>query len=96
MKFNLEEIPELTADIAEAMGVNIQGLSTEDAGEAAIKKVEELLIETELPRKLSEFDVSEEDIIKSSELAMSDGSIVCNPRMVIESEEIVGIFKNAL
>lgn len=96
MRYNLEEIPELTADIATAMGANIQGLSIEESGEAAIKKVEDLLIETELPRKLKTFNVSEKDIIQCSELAMSDGSIVCNPKMVMEPEELIAIYQSAL
>ncbi len=95
MRFNLEEIPEMTAEIANAMEVDISGMSAMEAGEAAIKKVEELLIEVNLPRKLSEFDVTEEEMKKCSELAMSDGSIVCNPKMVREPEEVFEIFEKA-
>jgi alcohol dehydrogenase class IV len=78
------------------MGINVQDLSTTESGEAAIQKVEELLIETGLPRKLSEFNMSNQDITTCSELAMSDGSIVCNPKMVMEPKEIEQIFREAL
>lgn len=96
MRFNLEEVPELMADIAKAMGVNTQGMSLIDAGKAGIEKIETMLKEAGLPMKLGEFDLSDEELERSAELAMSDGSIVCNPRMVMESEEVLEIFKGAL
>jgi aldehyde dehydrogenase (NAD+) len=96
MKFNLAEIPELTADIGHAMGFTDLAMSAVEAGEAAIAGIENLLVEVGLPRKLSEFGVTEDDITKCSELAMSDGSIVCNPRMVMEPEEVAGIYQQAI
>jgi len=96
MKFNLEEIPELTAEIGHAMGFSHPGMSAVEAGEAAIAGIEKLLVTVGLPRKLSEFGVTDSDIDKCSELAMSDGSIVCNPRMVMEPEEIAAIFQQAI
>jgi len=95
MRFNLETIPELTADIAEAMGLDVRGVPTREAGEAAIAKIENMLDEIGLPRKLSAFNVTGDDIAKCSELAMSDGSIVCNPRMVMEPEELAEIYVRA-
>ncbi len=96
MKFNLSEIPELTADIGHAMGFTSPAMSSAEAGEAAIAGIENMLVEVGLPRKLSEFGVTEDDIAKCSELAMSDGSIVCNPRMVMEPEEVAAIYQQAI
>lgn len=95
MQFNLQEIPELTVEIGTAMGIETRGMSTREAGEATIAAVESLLTEIGLPRKLSELDVSEEDFSACAELAMSDGSIVCNPRMIMEAEEVVELYKQA-
>jgi len=96
MRFNLQEVPELIAEIGTAMGVETQGLSSDEAGEATIAAVETLLTQISLPRKLSELNVTADDFEACAELAMSDGSIVCNPRMVIEAEEVVELYKQAL
>ena len=96
MRFNLQEIPELIAEIGTAMGVQTQGIPARDAGELTIAAIETLLSEICLPRKLRELDVSEDDFEACAELAMSDGSIVCNPRMIMEPEEVVELYKQAL
>jgi alcohol dehydrogenase len=93
MRFNLEEVPEMTADIAGAMGVPIQGMNPMEAGEAGIAAIDALLDRIQLPRKLRDVGVDEEDIQKAAELAMSDGSIVYNPRMVFESDEVLDVFR---
>jgi len=95
MRFNLEEIPDLMSDIAEAMGVNVRGMDPKEAGEAGIKEIEALIEKVGLPKKLREVGVTEQDIQKSSALAMSDGSIVYNPRMVMDSQEVLEVFKKA-
>ncbi len=96
MRFNLEEIPELTAEIANAMGFSSPDMSVMEAGEAAIAGIDKMLVDIGLPRELGPFDVTDDDIGKCAELAMSDGSIVCNPRMVMGPEEVVEIYKTAI
>ena len=96
MRFNLEEIPVLTAEIAIAMGFGNPGMTPVEAGEAAISGIENLLVEVGLSRHLRDFDVTTSDIETCAELAMSDGSIVCNPRMVMGPEEIVDIYQQAV
>ena len=95
MRFNLEEIPEPIADLAEAMGVNIRGMDPKEAGEAGIREIEALIGKIGLPERLRDVGVTEQDILKSSELAMSDGSIVYNPRMVMDSGEVLEVFRKA-
>jgi alcohol dehydrogenase len=95
MRFNTEEVPELLADIAEAMGVDTRDKAPKDAAEAGVGRLEELMDEIGHPRKLSEVGVTEEDIKVSAELAMSDGSIVYNPRMIFDQEEVLSVFKDA-
>ena len=95
MRFNLDEIPELTAAMAGAMGIDTKGMDTKEAGEAGIAAVEGLLDRTGHPNRLRDVKVTENDIKKAAELAMSDGSIVYNPRMVMESDEVLEILKQA-
>jgi len=96
MRFNLEEIPELMGEIGQAMGFAESGMPDREAGEAAIAGIENMLVEMGLPRRLSEFGVSDADISRCAELAMSDGSIVCNPRVIMEAEEVVAIYEQAV
>lgn len=95
MRFNLEEVPGLTADIAEAMGVNIHGMGPLEAGAAGIAAVEALQERVKLPRRLRGIGVAEEDMKKAAELAMSDGSVVYNPRMIMSSDEILEVYRKA-
>lgn len=95
MRFNAEEVPELLADISEAMGVQTKGIDPKEAAQAGIKKLEDLMDEIGHPRKLRDVGVTEEDITISAELAMSDGSIVYNPRMILDQEEVLAVFKEA-
>jgi aldehyde dehydrogenase (NAD+) len=95
MRFNAEEVPELLADISEAMGVQTKGVDPKEAAQAGIKKLEELMDEIGHPRRLRDVGVTEQDIKVSAELAMSDGSIVYNPRMVLDQEEVHSVFKDA-
>ena len=95
MRFNTEEVPELLTDIAEAMGVDTRGKAPKDAAEAGVKRLEELMDEIGHPKKLSDVGVTEEDISMASELAMSDGSIVYNPRMILDQEEVLSVFEDA-
>jgi len=37
--------------------------------------------------------VSEQDIVKAADLSLSDGSIVNNPRIVMDSSEVLDIFQ---
>ncbi len=95
MRFNTEEVPELLSDIAEAMGVQIKSLDPKEAAEAGVKKIEKLMDEIGHPSRLRDVGATEEDINVSAELAMSDGSIVYNPRMIFDQEEVLSVFKDA-
>lgn len=95
MRFNLEEVPGLTADIAEALGVNIHGMAPLEAGKAGIAAIEALQDRIRLPRRLRDIGVQEEDLKKAAELAMSDGSVVYNPRMVLSSDEVLEVYRKA-
>jgi alcohol dehydrogenase class IV len=96
MKFNLPDAQDYYAEIAQAMGVFKQGSSTKQAAEAAVKAFFDFTKIIGHPQKLSEFGVTEENIIKAADMSMSDGSIVNNPRYVADSSEILAIYKKAL
>jgi len=95
MRFNLDEIPELTADIAAAMGVAGQGLETLSLANAAVDKIQAFAQSIGLNQRLSDLGVNENSLKACAELSMSDGSIVYNPKLVMDSGEVLRIYRNA-
>ena len=95
MRYNLEEMPDPMADIANAMGVETCNMSQVAAGEAGIAEIEALVKRIGLPTSLKDVGVEESQLEPCSELAITDGAIVYNPRFVMDSKEVLGIYKKA-
>jgi len=95
MRFNLEEVPELLGDIGQAMGAAIHGRDRKEAGEAAVSEMETLLKRIDLPVRLRDVGIKEESLKTCAELAMSDGSIIYNPRMILENKEVLQVYLKA-
>jgi 1,3-propanediol dehydrogenase len=93
--FNLEDAADKYAMIAEAMGLDVRGMSDMEAGEAAANAIWELTKRIGVPQKLSEAGVPEDGLERTAEQALSDGTIVYNPRMVMDSSEIMELLKKA-
>jgi alcohol dehydrogenase len=77
------------------MGVDTKGMSDMEAGAAAIDAVVALIGKLGIPTKLSEVGVPEDGLVQVAELALSDGAIVYNPKMITEADEILGVLKEA-
>jgi len=95
MLFNLECCADRYALVAQAMGLNTCDVSDEAAGRAAAEAIWELTRRMGLPQRLREAGVPEEGLAAAAELSLSDGSIVYNPRLVFEAEEVLAIFREA-
>jgi len=95
MRFNLDEIPQLTADIAEAMGAATNGMDTLSAANAAVDKMQAFAKSIGLNQRLSDLGVNENALKDCAELSMSDGSIVYNPKMVMDAEAVLQVYRNA-
>ena len=93
MEFNLSETPELLADIGEAMGVSVQGLSAQAAGEAAVKQMSSFVSQIGLSQRLRDLGVEEQALTDCAELSLSDGSIIYNPKMVMDSGEVLQVYR---
>ncbi len=83
------------ADIARAMGVDIAGLSVEDAAQAAVKAMRDLAVTVGIPAKLSDLGVKREDIPLMAVNAMKDGSGYTNPKKFTQ-QDIEAIFEAAM
>lgn len=94
MEFNLEVSPERYRDIAQAMGIDVRGLSGEEAGWKAIEKVWRLAKDCGLPTNLKDAGVPQEAIPIIAEVALTDGAMVTNPRPA-ELEDLQQLMQQA-
>jgi alcohol dehydrogenase class IV len=80
MRYNLEEYPGRYAEVADAMGIDVSGLSDVEAAHEAVDAVEALIDEVDLPSSLSELDVAEDDLETIAEKSLDTIEIHDNPR----------------
>lgn len=93
--YNKQVIPERFADIAKAMGENIDGLSPEEAADKAIEAIKSLAARIGIPSGLKELGAREQDLELLAENAMQDVCRLTNPRE-FSKEDIIEIYKRAM
>jgi alcohol dehydrogenase class IV len=81
--------------VAEALGAEVRGLSDEAASRAAAEAVWELTRKVGMPQRLRDVGVPREGLARCAEEALSDGSIVYNPKPVFDPGETLGILEAA-
>ncbi|MBB6545060.1 iron-containing alcohol dehydrogenase [Thalassotalea piscium] len=94
-RFNAIENVERFADVAKAMGVDILGMTSEDAAEAGIVAIEKLSKAVGTDQKLADLGVKEERLEFMAINALNDACSLTNPRKA-SMEEIVNLFKQAM
>ena len=96
MKFNLKETQAQQAWVAEAMGVDIDGMSEKDAAAAAAEEVLKLVRDDlGLPWRLRDVGVNEEDFDGIAVDALEDLIVASNPRTIDSKEQVVRILETA-
>lgn len=95
MDFNKVACPERFADIAVALGENIDGLSHVEAADVAVEAVGALASDVGIPDTLSEVGVAPEGISVLAEDAMKSGNIQINPRHTT-LKDIIALYEAAM
>ena len=95
MEYNKPAALEKFGDIARAMGVDIKGMSAEEAADAAIEAVRKLSAAIGIPQRLRDIGIKEEQLKQLSEDAFIDPCTGGNPRKTSPAE-ILEIYKKAL
>jgi alcohol dehydrogenase len=95
MKFNLPFCQDKMAKIAEAMGVNTDGMSQYQAANAAIASVEELSAKVSIPKGLKELGVKEASLSSMAEMALIDPCAPGNPRDM-KLKDAINIYQAAM
>jgi len=94
MEFNRQELPGPYRDVAAALGEDVEGLSDEAGSRWAVAAVEELMDELDLPARLRDVGVAEEDLPRIAEKSMETSEIGDNPREA-DAEDLLGIARNS-
>lgn len=94
-RYNAQVVPQRLADIAQALGVNTEGLSALQGAESAIAAIEQLAKKVAIPAGLKALDVQEKDIPTLSDNALKDVCGLTNPKQATH-EEICAIYLAAM
>jgi alcohol dehydrogenase len=94
-RFNLIAKMDRFADIAVAMGENIEGLSLRAAADVALDAIQTLSMDVGIPAGLAALGVKEADLKTMAENAQKDACGLTNPRCPT-LEDVIQIYKNAL
>lgn len=94
MEFNMPAAIEKYCEIAKAMGVYKQGMTPDEAAQAAVDAVRELAVRVGIPQHLAELGIKEEDLPRLAEAAMADVCTPGNPRDVTY-DDILALYKKA-
>jgi len=81
-------------DIAEAMGENVAGLSTDEAAVKAINAIRRLSKQVGIPRDLKSLGVKSEDFAIMAENAKKDVCQLTNPRKATK-EQVIELYRQA-
>ncbi|MCX5848997.1 MAG: iron-containing alcohol dehydrogenase [Deltaproteobacteria bacterium] len=95
IRYNMDVCADRYAMIARAMDLNVKGMSDEEAANAVADAISALTKKMHVPQKLREVGVPEDGLAKASDYALSDGSIVYNPKIMSDTEEILSVYKKA-
>ncbi len=94
-KYNAQIVPGRLKDVAEAMGVEVRGLSDSEGAEKALEAIRTLSKDIDIPAGLTELGAKEEDLETLATNALKDACGFTNPKQAT-LEEIINIFKNAM
>lgn len=93
MEFNKPVATERLAKVAVAMGVDITGMSTEEAADAAIAAVKQLSVDVNIPTVCEA--ITEEELDTLTRDAMADACFPGNPREATY-DDVMGMFRQIM
>lgn len=95
IRHNNDWVADRHAAIADALGVDICGMSEQAAGLKAAEAILGLNQKMGLPTRLQDIAIPESDLEICAEMAMADGSIVYNPKPITEPAEVLQVLRAA-
>lgn len=96
MKFNMDAITERLSQVAVAMGIKTEGLTTGQAAEKVVERIVELTNVLEIPQNLKEYGVKEENLEELAESALEVKRLLNNNPKELNLEDIKTIYRQLL
>jgi len=94
LDFNITSVPEKIVKIGIALGEDITNLSVVEASLKTIEKVRKLIIELQLPKRLSEFEIHKDNLTGIADDARKFEFFNYIPRSC-DSEELYNLLESA-
>ena len=95
MRFNLDASADRQALIAQAMGIDISGMTDHQAGMAAADGVDRICRTLELPERLRDVGVPEDGLELIAAATLHDRSLATNPKPVTDAGPIMSVLRDA-
>ncbi len=95
MSYNLPGALEKFADIAEAMGEVIEGLSVRDAAELAVEAVDNLIVDCGIYTTLEDLEIPEDDFEELAKVALTVARPLENNPRKVTMEDAIDIYRAA-
>lgn len=95
MMFNRVDAAESYKAVAAALGIDVRGMSADDATEAAATLVYDLTGRLGLPQRLRDTEVPKDALPDLADATLWDGAIVYNPRTVLEGAEVLEVYEKS-
>ena len=95
VRYNADACGEVYLEILSAMGMSIPRISLDEAGNVLSDKIAEFTKGLGLPQRLRDVGVRQEGLKECSEIALSDGTIVYNPKFISDSAEVLKVYQQA-
>ena len=93
IRYNADACGDAYLDILSAMGVDIRGISPDEAGDLLADKIIEFTKRLGLPQRLRDVGVPEAELKECIELALSDAAIVYNPKDITDATEVLKVYQ---
>ena len=93
--YNLDACIDRYSQIAQAMGKDIRDMEPLKAAEQAAIGIREFSKSIGMPQTLREVNVKESGLEQCANDALMDGSIVYNPKMIFDPNEILKVYRDA-
>lgn len=88
VRFNAEDEGERYLPIADALGIETVGPPADEIVDAVIQNIVDLRVRLDVPRRLRDLGVSEDDLPAYAETALNDPCLVTNPRPVAKADAL--------
>jgi alcohol dehydrogenase class IV len=95
LRYNADACGDVYLNVLSVLGVNIEGIPPDKAGDIVADKITEFTKQLGLPQRLRDVGVPEAGLQECSELALSDGAIVYNPKFISDSTEVLKVYQEA-